>query len=128
MTEFRCDHFHLRSLDPDKAARFYEEMFGARRIGTVDNAGKLRVIVALGGVRLFIEAVPPGTHAAPEPPYLGLEHIGLAVTGIEAVVAELKRKGAEFAADLASPRPGTWTAFVRGPENVRIELIERSAG
>jgi len=127
MTEFRCDHFHLRSLDPDKAARFFEEMFGARRIGTVDNAGKLRVIVELGGVRLFIEEVPAGTHAAPEPPYLGLEHIGLAVTGIEAVVAELKRKGVEFAADLASPRPGTQTAFVRGPENVRIELIERSA-
>ncbi len=127
MTEFRCDHFHLRSLDPDKSARFYEEMFGARRVGTVDNAGKLRVIVELGGVRLFIEQVPAGTHAAPEPPYLGLEHIGLAVTGIESVVAELKRKGAAFAAELASPRPGTRTAFVRGPENVRIELIERTA-
>jgi catechol 2,3-dioxygenase-like lactoylglutathione lyase family enzyme len=126
MTEFRCDHFHLRSLDPDKTARFYEEMFGARRLGTVDNSGKLRVIVELGGVRLFIEEVPPGTHAAPEPPYLGLEHIGLAVTGIEAIVTDLKRKGAKFAVELASPRPGTRTAFVRGPENVRIELIERT--
>jgi catechol 2,3-dioxygenase-like lactoylglutathione lyase family enzyme len=127
VTEFRCDHFHLRALDPDKSARFYEEMFGALRVGTVDNAGKLRVIVELGGVRLFIEQVPPGTHAAPEAPYLGLEHIGLAVTGFDAVIAELRRKGAEFAVEPASPRPGTWTAFVRGPENVRIELIERTA-
>ncbi len=37
MTEFRCAHFHLRSLDPDQTARFYEEMFGAERLGTVDN-------------------------------------------------------------------------------------------
>ncbi len=92
------------------------------------NDGKLRVIVALGGVRLFIEAVPPGTHAAPEPPYLGLEHIGLAVTRLDDVAAALKRKGAEFVVEPCSPRPGTRIAFVRGPENVRIELIERSAG
>lgn len=127
MATFRCDHFHLRSLDPDKSARFYEEMFGAKRVGTVDNAGKLRVIVDLGGVRLFIEEVPPGTHAAPEPPYLGLEHIGLAVSGIDAIAAELKRKGAEFVVEPRSPRPGTRIAFIRGPENVRIELVDRTA-
>jgi glyoxylase I family protein len=127
VTEFKADHFHLRSLDPDKSARFYEEMFGAKRLGTVDNAGKLRVVVDLGGVRLFIEEVPPGTHAAPEPPYLGLEHIGLAVSGIDAVAAELKRKGAEFVVEPRSPRPGTRIAFIRGPENVRIELVDRTA-
>jgi len=125
---FQCDHFHLRSLDPDKSARFYEEMFGAKRVGTVDNAGKLRVIVDLGGMRLFIEQVPPGTHAAPEPPYLGLEHIGLAVSGIDAIAAELKKKGAEFVVEPRSPQPGTRIAFIRGPENVRIELIDRNAG
>ena len=127
MTEFRCDHFHLRSLDPDKSAHFYEEMFGARRIGTMDNAGKLRVIVELGGVRLFIEEVPPGTHPAPEPPYLGLEHIGLGVTVLDAVAADLKQKGAAFVVEPRSPRPGVRIAFVRGPDNVRIELIERAA-
>ncbi|MGH7067304.1 MAG: VOC family protein [Acetobacteraceae bacterium] len=127
MANFQCDHFHLRSLDPDGSARFYERMFGAQRLGTEDNAGKRRVVIALGGVKLFIEEVPPGTHAAPEPPYLGLEHIGLAVSGIDAVVTELKNKGAEFVVEPRSPRPGIRIAFIRGPENVRIELIERSA-
>lgn len=127
MANFKCDHLHLRSLDPDRSARFYETMFGAERLGTVDNAGKLRVMIALGGVRLFIEEVPAGTHAAPEPPYLGLEHIGLAVSGIDALVAELKKKGAEFVVEPRSPQPGTRIAFMRGPENVRIELIERAA-
>lgn len=127
MANFQCDHFHLRSLDPDKAASFYERMFGAKRLGTEDNDGKLRVIVELGNVRLFIEEVPPGTHAAPEPPYLGLEHIGLAVSGIDAVVADLKKKGAEFVVEPRSPRPGLKIAFIRGPENVRIEILDRNA-
>lgn len=127
MATFQCDHFHLRSLDPDKSARFYEQMFGAKRLGTEDNAGKLRVIVELGGIRLFIEEVAAGTHAAPEPPYLGLEHIGLGVSGIDAIVADLKKKGAEFVVEPRSPRPGVRIAFIRGPENVRIELIDRSA-
>lgn len=127
MATFQCDHFHLRSLNPDKSARFYEEMFGARRLGTEDNAGKLRVIVELGGIKLFIEEVAAGTHSAPEPPYLGLEHIGLGVSGIDAIVADLKKKGAEFVVEPRSPRPGVRIAFIRGPENVRIELIDRSA-
>lgn len=126
MANFQCDHLHLRSLDPDGSARFYETMFGAERLGTEDNAGRRRVIIALGGIKLFIEEVPAGTHSAPEPPYLGLEHIGLAVSGIDALALELKNKGAEFVVEPRSPRPGTRIAFIRGPENVRIELIERS--
>jgi predicted enzyme related to lactoylglutathione lyase len=60
-------------------------------------------------------------------PYRGLEHIGLAVTGIDQVVAELKTKGAEFTMEPTSIRPGIRICFVRGPENVAIELLERSA-
>jgi len=43
--------------------------------------------------------VPPGdpkTGAPPVSPYLGLDHIGARVSGIDAAVAELKAKGAEF--------------------------------
>ena len=50
-----------------------------------------------------------------------------AVTGIDQVVAELKAKGAEFTMEPTSIRPGIRICFVRGPENVAIELLERSA-
>src|SRR5215212_9778237 len=80
----------------------------------------------LAGLNLFIEQVPPGTPTPPQPPHLGLEHTGVAVTSIDAVCAELKARGAEFVVEPHTSRPGLRVAFVRAPENVHIELLERS--
>jgi catechol 2,3-dioxygenase-like lactoylglutathione lyase family enzyme len=96
-------------------------------VNKIDVGGGVRIIVSLAGLSLFIEQVPPSTSAPPEPPHLGLEHIGLAVTNIDAVCAELKARGAEFVVEPHTPRPGVRIAFVRAPENVRIELLERGA-
>jgi catechol 2,3-dioxygenase-like lactoylglutathione lyase family enzyme len=125
MPEFRWDHIHLRSRDPEAMARYYVEVFGAAPVDKVVVNGAVRIIVSLAGMNLFIEQVPAGTPAPPEPPYLGLEHIGLAVTDLDAVCADLKARGAEFAVEPHAPRPGVRIAFVRAPENVRIELLER---
>ena len=55
----------------------------------------------------------------------GLDHFGLRVSGIEKVVADLKAKGAEFTMELNSPRPGIQICFIRGPQGISIELLER---
>ena len=72
---------------------------------------------------------PPTATVNPPPvtPYQGLDHFGLRVTGIDQVVADLKAKGAEFTMELNAPRPGISICFVRGPEGVSIEILERSA-
>src|SRR3954466_5710889 len=126
MSEFRWDHLHLRSRDPETTARYYINVFGATPVNRVGGGGAVRVIVNFAGLNLFSAQVPPETPAPPQPPHLGLEHIGLAVTNIDAVCAELKARGAEFVVDPHSPRPGLRIAFVRAPENVRVELLERS--
>jgi len=128
MSEFRWDHIHLRSSDPEATARYYVDVFGATPVNKVEVSGAVRVIVSLAGLNLFIEQVPPDTAAPPQPPHLGLEHIGLAVTNIDAVCSELKARGAEFVVEPHSPRSGVTLAFVRAPENVHIELLERSSG
>jgi catechol 2,3-dioxygenase-like lactoylglutathione lyase family enzyme len=128
MSEFRWDHIHLRSPDPEATARYYVDVFGATPVNKVEVSGAVRVIVSLAGLNLFIEQVPLDTPAPPQPPHLGFEHIGLAVTNIDAVCAELKARGAEFVVEPHSPRSGVTLAFVRAPENVRIELLERSSG
>jgi catechol 2,3-dioxygenase-like lactoylglutathione lyase family enzyme len=56
---------------------------------------------------------------------MGLEHIGLTVSNIDSAVAELKAKGVRFTLDPTTVRPGVRIAFLRGPENVSIELIQR---
>ena len=43
------------------------------------------------------------------------------------IVAELKTKGAEFTKEPTTVRPGVRIAFIRGPEGVSIELLDRKA-
>ena len=45
MSEFRWDHLHLRSPDPEATARYYVDVFGATPVNKVDAGGALRVIV-----------------------------------------------------------------------------------
>jgi catechol 2,3-dioxygenase-like lactoylglutathione lyase family enzyme len=126
MVEYRCDHIHLRSPDPERTARFYLDVLGARDTGSVQVRGALRRMVELGGLTLFIEAVPANTPAPPPPPFLGLEHIGFTVDDIETAAATLAAHGvALLGSGIQQVRPGVRIAFIEGPERVRIELIER---
>jgi lactoylglutathione lyase len=104
-------------------------MFGAEVLRSVQSDGRSRIDLNLGGIAVFIAQVPEENAVArpPEPPYLGLEHLGLRVEGIDAVVAELKQKGAEFTVEPKTIRPGVRIAFLRGPQNVHIELLDRNA-
>ncbi|MGE0579028.1 MAG: VOC family protein [Reyranella sp.] len=128
MAKFTHDHVHLRSPDPEATAQFYERMFGAEVLRSVQQ-GKPRVDLDLGGLKVFIAkaAADDKIGAAPTSPYLGLDHIGLTVTGIDAAVAELKAKGAEFTMEPTTIRPNVRIAFLRGPQGVAIELVDRNA-
>jgi lactoylglutathione lyase len=127
MTEFRYDHVHLRSPDPDETARYYQRMFGAEIVKSVMSNGLPRTDIRLGGQMFFIAQVPPDAELAekPEGSFVGLDHLGLRVNGIDAVCAELKAKGAEFTVEPKTIRPGVRIAFVRGPQNVLIEILDR---
>ena len=129
MPAFKYDHVHLRSPNPEATALFYEKMFGAEVLRSTQSDGKQRIDLNLGGMTVFIAPVAgkDKTASPPEAPYQGLEHIGLRVEGIDAAVAELKGKGAEFTMEPTTIRPGVRIAFMRGPENVSIEILDRNA-
>jgi len=122
----KWDHIHLRSPDPEATAAWFERMLGAHVIRTTVE-GKPRIDLRLGGANVFIMPVVPGdgVNAPPVTPYQGLDHFGLTVTGIDAVAAELKAKGAEFTMDVRTIRPGLRICFLRGPQGISIELLER---
>jgi len=127
MTEFAYDHVHLRSPDPDATAAYYARMFGAEIIRSVQSDGRERTDMKLGGVMFFIAKVPEDQTLAekPEGRFVGLDHMGLRVHNIDQVCDELKAKGAEFTIDPKTIRPGVRIAFLRGPQNVLIELLDR---
>jgi catechol 2,3-dioxygenase-like lactoylglutathione lyase family enzyme len=103
-------------------------MLGAEVIRTMQG-GAPRIDLKLGGANIFIAPVKAGdgVNAPPATPYRGLDHFGLTVTGIDDIAADLKAKGVEFTREPTTVRPGTRVCFIRGPEGVSIELLERGA-
>jgi Glyoxalase/Bleomycin resistance protein/Dioxygenase superfamily len=86
-----------------------------------------RVTIRLGGQKVLIAPPHPNEPnvSAPPFPHYGLEHIGLTVDDVDAAVAELRAKGAEIAIGPVTRNPGLRLAFVRGPEGIMIELVQR---
>ena len=128
MAKFTYDHIHLRSPDPEATAQYYERMFGAEIIRSMQQ-GQPRIDLKLGGANIFIAPVTPGdgVNSAPTTPYQGLDHFGLLVNDIDRVASELKAKGAQFTKEPTTVRPGVRVAFIRGPEGVSIEILDRNA-
>ena len=127
MSNFTWDHVHLRSPDPEATAQWFERTLGAEVLRTIQQ-GQPRIDLKLGGANIFIAPVAAGDGVNPPPatPYQGLDHLGLAVSGIDAVAAELKAKGVEFTKEPTTVRPGVRICFIRGPQGISIELLERS--
>jgi lactoylglutathione lyase len=128
MAKYTWDHIHLRSTNPEATAKWYERTLGADVIRSMQQ-GAPRIDLKLGGANIFIAPVTPGDGVNPPPttPYQGLDHFGLTVTGIDAIAADLKAKGVEFTREPTTVRPGVRVCFIRAPEGVSIELLERTA-
>jgi catechol 2,3-dioxygenase-like lactoylglutathione lyase family enzyme len=128
MPKVTWDHIHLRTKDPEATAQWYERMLGAEVVRTTQQ-GKPRIDLNLGGAKIFIAQVTAGDGVNPPPvtPYQGLDHFGLTVSGIDAICADLKAKGVEFTREPTTVRPGVRVAFLRAPEGVSIELLDRNA-
>jgi lactoylglutathione lyase len=124
MSHYTFDHIHLRSPDPEATATWFERMMGAQVLRTLQQ-GKPRIDVKLGGINIFIAEAGSDVNAAPTTPYQGLDHFGLTVSGIDAIAADLKAKGVEFTKDVQTARPGVRICFIRGPQGVSIELLDR---
>jgi len=128
MAKYTWDHIHLRTTNPEATAKWYESMLGAEVVRSMQQ-GAPRIDLKLGGANIFIAPVTAGDGVNPPPktPYQGLDHFGLTVTGIDAIAAELKAKGVEFSREPTTVRPGVRVCFIRAPEGVSIELLERTA-
>jgi lactoylglutathione lyase len=128
MPTYTYDHIHLRTRDPKGMAAYFNQMFDAKILESVQSDGVPRVDLDLGGLIIFIAPVAADAdiEANPRYPHLGLDHFGLRVDSVDDTVGELKRRGAEIVDEPRTIRPGVRIAFVRAPDDVRIELLERS--
>jgi catechol 2,3-dioxygenase-like lactoylglutathione lyase family enzyme len=126
MPQYTWDHIHLRTPDAEATAKWFESMLGAEVIRSTQ-MGKPRIDLKLGGGNIFLAPVATGDGTNPPPvtPYQGLDHFGFLVSGLDAIVADLKKKGVQFTMEPTVPRPGIKIAFMRGPQGISIELLDR---
>lgn len=115
-------HIHIKAKDPRKTAQWYVDMFGARPLGERDVRGALFVPVELSGVTVNISNARPGEVDRMEEGdaglHYGLEHIAINTGDLDADLARFKEQGLQV-----FERRETM-AFVEGPDNVRIELMQ----
>jgi len=127
MPKYTYDHIHLRTKQTRAMAEYFEKMFDAKIVESVQSDGVPRIDLDIDGLMVFIAEVPADTDipASPHEPHTGLDHFGFRVDDVDETVADLKRRGADIAVEPHTIRPGVRIAFVRAPEDVRIELLQR---
>ncbi len=123
MATFAPHHIHLMSHDAMAAAAFYKMMFGAEVVASKGANGLPRANIMLGSQFILISTVDKKVTQTASGPHscLGLDHIGIAVDDLAAAVIELKARGAAF-----SMEPKGRIAFLKGPDEVSIELVQVS--
>ena len=127
--KYRINHIHIRSSNPRSSAEWYEKHFDAKIVSEREvMPGTITVSMEVGGpVRLNISSSPSGSsdeRAVAELNRLGLEHFGFDVDDLEAELSRLESAGIRIVLPLTEVVGGTRLAYIEGPDDVLIELVQ----
>lgn len=130
--EYRINHVHIRSSDPQASAAWYEKHFNAKILWAREiMPNTVTVSMEVGGpVRLNISSKPPGSsddRSAAELNRLGLEHFGFDVEDLESELGRLEQGGVKVVLPLTEVATGARLAYIEGPDDVLIELVQPAA-
>ncbi|MDJ0953016.1 MAG: VOC family protein [Acidimicrobiia bacterium] len=119
-------HVHIKAKKPRMTARWWEDMFGAKILPEFAFGTMLFTPVELDGVRINITGhAPEEAEGMAEPqaiPYWGLEHVGIEVDDMDAILSRFEEQG--FKIYVRRPGPGGYEiAFVDAPDGVVLELL-----
>jgi lactoylglutathione lyase len=122
------DHVHLKSANVNETVSFYQKHFGAEKKFSRDGGEVPFVGMDINGMSLLISGIPESDNPIPgtSDPQFGLVHFGLRCDDLEQKIGELKRNGIEFTMELTEVAGGTKMAFMKAPDEVLIELMQRS--
>ncbi len=121
----RTHHVHHVAKDPQAAAQFYVEHFGATLFTPeIEYRGSPYISVMLGQVEIRIRGLRADENDEIAKVGRGLHHFGIQVEGIDEVAARLERAGVEFTKKPGDGVLGSRTAFIKAPDDVLIELVE----
>jgi catechol 2,3-dioxygenase-like lactoylglutathione lyase family enzyme len=126
---YRINHIHLKAADPRKTAEWYVTAFGFKIVGDeirVFGDRFIRCLSADGGMAVNISGARTGERLGPGDAgaHHGLEHFGFDSEDIKADIRRLEALGATLLEGPIQVPDGPRIAFLRAPDDVRIELVE----
>ena len=128
---FTYNHLHFRSEDPDAAAKFYCDNFGAAITSERPLSTTKSIQLELNGKHLMtISGRAEGEDPVPgsNDPRYGLDHFGFEVDDMDEAAAHLRANGAHFICEPWTMPSGSTVAFIEAPDHVSVEIIQRPKG
>jgi lactoylglutathione lyase len=121
------DHVHLVSKDPHAAAKWYVDKLGGELVKSVEVHGAPQIYVSFDGAMVIVRGQRTAELAAGKPGLQwGVDHFGMRVRGdFDGYCAGLRTKGVAFSMEPTDINPATRIAFVRAPDGVSVELLDR---
>jgi lactoylglutathione lyase len=125
---FRINHIHLKSPDPKTTADWYVKAFNFKIVADdvrVFGDRFIRCTSEDGGITVNISGKKDGETlgSGDATPHHGLEHFGFDTADMDGDVERLKGLGAELLEGPIKMANGGQIAFIKGPDDVRIELV-----
>lgn len=123
--DYTFDHIHVFCSNLDESARWFVDGLGAEVVDRPESRGVPSVRLRLGGANVYLRPKREDENlAAPGPQHFGADHFGLRVADVDATVAELRTRGVFIEVEPWDFSPGSRIAFIKGPDGVRIELVQ----
>jgi predicted enzyme related to lactoylglutathione lyase len=128
-TMYSINHVHVRSEHPEQSAEWYKKYFNAEILSSKEVIpGTITITLDTGGpVRLNISSQPKDSSPDTTPAILnklGLEHFGFQTSDIESDINKFNKENIPVVMNVTSIPGGAKIAFIEGPDNVLIELVQ----
>ncbi len=125
---YAFNHVHLKAPEPRKTAEWYAEAFGFTIVSDIVRPYGDQFVVTKtpDGVTVNISGARTGEAMGDGDAnvHWGLEHIGITIDDLDAELERLTAMGAEVKEGPIDVPNGPKIAFIRGPDDTRIELLE----
>lgn len=127
------EHVGMTSRDLDRTIGFYCDLLGLTlALRKKNDRGEMAFLDTGNGMLEIACPLADISRSRDVPPHeAGMRHLTFAVDSVDAMVEKLEAAGVDV---LERPRPAFFTemiqrvAFVRDPDGIMVELVERAAG